>query len=958
MNLPAVGPPGGSRTTHAPHLGPSHPPEWRATFGPFLLSPAERLLQRGGIPVRLGGRALDLLIALVDQAGSVVSKKDLIAQVWGDLVVDEGSLRFNMYAVRKALGDGGEGARYVVNTANKGYSFVAAVERQAVVSGSRVPAAARTRSLPAMHTAVVGREHELAAIEASLAQRRLVTIVGPGGIGKTTTAIACAQELARGFGEDICFIDLSTTSDVKLVRGVVASAIGLQSDLGDISALAAHVVDRRLLLVLDCCEHVIAEAAEVAEHLVGQCPMIQVLATSREPLRAVGEFVHRLQPLRFPAEGDGLSAEAALTYPAVRLFVERAAANGAGFALSDADAPMVSRLCRELDGIALAIELAAGRLEALGLRAITSHLDASMKLMWHGRRTAVPRHQTLAATLDWSFRLLGPDERRLLCRLSVFAGTFTLDAALEVCGEGFDPSDTVELIAGLVSKSLVNVDAGGPSLRYGLLDTTKSYCGKKLATSDEAAAVMQRFSRHFDAVAQKRAKQALCRESLDALVLDLPNLRAALDWRLREGGDIDGAVCFAAALCPLLLQLSKLTECLRWSQAALAAMPVGLRGTQVEMRLQVALAQSLTFTGGVVEDAEAAFRRGVALASTLGDHRTEMHVLNGYTVLLQREGRFGDALAAAQQAQALLPHLGDPEAVAIVDSLLGVAHHFVGRSAEARHHWERSVAYSARSLTDTTSKLGFDHHIRSMCGIARTHWLAGDFRRSHEVAEDTIAKSRRAGHVVTRCIALIWAGELYAEPGHLARMGELVDELESVARRHSLTPYSIVAAAIRGRVLVIEGHASDGVERIRVAVERLKACRYEMVTNSLLTVMARGLTALSLHSAAMSTCDEVARRIDVGGDVLRLPELLLTKGFALQAAGRPDEAMDCLRSSLELAGSHESLPGRLRAALAIAHVLSREGRQDEAVSVLQPEVGAFGDQVSADLLAARALLGA
>ena len=954
MNQPGVEPSAASRAAPAHATGTT--PGWKAAFGPFHLSPEERLLRRSGSPVRLGGRALDLLIALVDHAGRVVSKKELMDRVWNGLVVDEGNLRFNMYAVRKALGDGVEGARYIVNTANKGYSFVAAVERKAIAGDARIEAPRRARSLPALSTSVVGRDSELSLIEDGLVKRRLVSIVGPGGIGKTTAAIACAQNAASHFDEDVCFIDLSSTSDASLIRGAVATAIGLQSDLAALSAITDHIVDRKLLLVLDCCEHVIGAAAEIAEYLVLHCPSVHVLATSREPLRAGGEFVYRLLPLAFPPEGEGMTTSAALAYPAVRLFVERAAASGAGFELRDNDAPLVSRLCRELDGIALAIELAAGRIEALGLQAITSHLDASMKLMWHGRRTAIPRQQTLGATLDWSYNLLGAGEKRLLCRLSIFAGSFALDTALEVCAFDVDPSEAIDLIAELVSKSLVNVDAGGPTLRYGLLDTTKTYCRRKLAGSEDFGVVTRRFCDHFGALAQLHASQSLCKEALDALSLDLPNLRAALDGRLNDSTHVVEAVKFAAALCMLLLQSSKLTECLRWTRAAIGALPAELRATPVEMRLQSALGQSLMFTGGDVDEAEAALRRSIALAESIRDGRSEMHLLNGYAVLLHRDGRFGDALAAARRAESLLPGLGDPEAAAIVDSLLGVAFHFVGESARAQRHWERSVAYSTRSLTDTASKLGFDHHIRSLCGMAHTCWMAGNYSKAFEVAEDAIAKSRRYGHAVTRCIALIWAGAVYSYQAELVRSNELMDELEYVASRHSLVPYQIVAAARRGQLMVLEGQAAEGVEKIRIEVERLHACRYEMVTNTLLTAMARGLSDLSLHAAALATCDDIARRIEAGGDLLRLPELLLVKGNALAASGDRDAAARNHASSLEIARHQNSRPGRLRAALAMAQQWVRDGRHEQAVALLGPELVGTEGQTSPELAIARSLV--
>ncbi len=932
-------------------------PTWKAAFGPFLLSAGERLLRRDGLPLRLGGRALDLLIALVDNAGNVVGKKELIDQVWGDVLVDEGSLRFNMYAVRKALGDGVDGARYIVNTANKGYSFVAIVDRRPADPGSAIDATAVLRSLPALTTAVVGRNDELALIGAGLLQRRLVSIVGTGGIGKTTVAIACAQAAAAHFGNDVCHVDLSVTANSTLVRGAIASATGLQSDLGALAAIAAHIGSRRLLLVLDCCEHVVAEVAETAEYLVRHCPRVHVLATSREPLRADGEFVYRLQPLAFPRDGAGLTAESALTYPAVRLFVDRAAAGGSGFELTDGNVLLVARLCRELDGIALAIELAAAQIEGLGLQAAMARLDANMKLMWHGRRTAAPRHQTLRATLDWSFDLLGAEERHLLCRLAVFAGTFGLDAATEVCCFDLDPSEAIELIAGLVAKSLVNVDAGGSALRYALLDTTKAYCWSRLAGAAETDRVMRRFCDHFGALAQGHAAEALKPQSIAALALDLPNLRAALAWRLRGADDAAEAVRLAGALCPLLLQSSRLSECAEWARSAIAIVPTELLCSSAEMRLQAALAQSLMFTGGDVDAAEAAFRRGISLAQALDDPRAELHLLNGYSVLLHRRGRFTEALAIARRSALLLPKLDEPEAVAIVDSLLGVALYFVGRPEQALHHWERSVAHGARALGDATLQLGFDRHILSRCGIARALRLGGHYRRAFALAEDTVAQARRLGHVVTHCVALLWSGSMYSHHADLGRLRELMDELEQVASRHALAPYMTVAAATRGQILVLEGHAAAGVEQIRQEVDRLRGLRFEVLTNVLLTTMAQGLSELSLHSAALATCDEVERRIAAGGDLLRLPELLLVKGRVLVAAGDAAGAMDSYSASLTASREQGSRPGALRAQLAIAQRLTHLGRLDAARTLLGPEVDAAGDEVCPELTLARAMLG-
>lgn len=929
---------------------------WRASFGPFTLSPSERLLERDGLPVRLGGRALDILIALVESAGFAVSKKDLLSRVWPNVVVEEGSLRFHIVAIRKALGEGEGGSRYIVNTASKGYTFVAIVERHELDRAANPTSAGAVKSLPAPATPIVGRDEEVEVLVASLQQRRLVSIVGPGGIGKTTVAIASTNSAAGQFNGDVHFVDLSVASDAGLVRSSVAGVVGLQNRLDDLSALATHLAERNTLIVLDCCEHVIAAAAELAEVLVRTCPKVHILATSREPLRAAGEFVYRLQPLAFPHEGEGTTAEAALAFPAVRLFVDRAAASLSGFELKDSDASLASQLCRQLDGIALAIELAAGRIEALGLKAITSHFDASVRLMWHGRRTVVPRHQTLRATLDWSFNLLSDDEKHILQRLSVFAGRFSLDAAVEVCCFDYEKSLAIELIACLVSKSLVTVDAGEATLRYGMLDTTKSYCWKKLGDSGEEASVSRRFADHFGAWVQQYASVNLGKEALDVVALELANLRAALEWYFRNGEHTSDAVRLAAALCPLLLQLSNVAECSRWAQAALSQMPAEFAGSYFEMRLQGSLGQSLMFSKGG-DEAETAYRRSIEVAEQLGDFRSTLHLLNGYAVLLHRHGRYTDALSIARKTRSLLLEVNDTESQAIVDSLTGVALHLVGNVEEAMHYFERSLARSSVASSSTRSKLGFDFHLRALCGRARSLWFTGHYAKAIAVADETIAKARASGHAVTYCIALIWAGSVHSHARNLARQQEIVETIEQVARQHSLTPYSTSANMERGQLLIAGGHPAEGVELIRSSVEILHECRYEMVTSVSLATMAIGLSDMSLHAAALETCDEVEALIRRCGDFLRMPDLLFARGYCCAAAGQPEQSEKSYLAAIELARSQGVKSAQVRAAVALAQHLIGAGRNADAQRLLRPLVEDAGDETSLDLSLARSFLG-
>src|SRR6266478_4926762 len=329
-------------------------------FGPFRLSTTERVLEKKGIPVRLGSRALDILIALVERPAEVVSKKELIGKVWPDLVVDEGNLRFHILALRKALGQGRSGIRYVTNVSGRGYCFVAPISRAASLPALLSNSLAHSPvGLPPSPTRMVGRDETVEFISEELIARRFLNIVGPGGIGKTTVAIAVSHSMLAAFDGAVHYVDFGPLGTPSLVPNRVASTVGLPGNFDDpLAALPAFLRDRRILLVLDSCEHLIETIAPLAERIFQVAPEVHILATSREPLQVEGEQIYRIHPLAFPADDEPLTAAQALAFPAVQLFVERAAAHG-GFRLNDADAPIVGKVCRKLDGIALALELAA-----------------------------------------------------------------------------------------------------------------------------------------------------------------------------------------------------------------------------------------------------------------------------------------------------------------------------------------------------------------------------------------------------------------------------------------------------------------------------------------------------------------------------------------------------------------------------------------------------------------------
>src|ERR1700692_4500432 len=553
-----------------------------ASFGPFRLLAAERLLYQGDVPLRLGSRALDILILLVERAGEVVSKRDLMAHAWPDVVVDESSLRAQLVSLRKALSDGQAGARYVANIPGRGYCFVAPVWRAAMprqlqtITAHPAPASKLVSDhdtrLPAQLTRVVGREEALRIISSQLATKRFVSIVGPGGVGKTTVAVSVSHVFAAEFEGPACFVDLGALTTPEQVAATIASALGVVvQSANPLPSLMAFLQDRRILLVLDCCEHVVEATATLAERIFMDAPQVHILATSREALRVEGEHVYRLMPLESPPDEQGLTAAKALEYPSVKLFVERAAAGDNGFELSDEDAPIVAGICRKLDGIALAIELVAGRVDVYGIRGTAEVLNNRFGLLWQSRRTALSRHQTLNATLDWSYRLLTAFEQTILYRLSLFVGTFSLDAARAIAADGdVDEARVVGAVGSLVGKSLASAEkAGDATMRYRLLDTTRAYVTGKLVESGEMDAIARRHAIYFCLVLDGAdAADSTCREThgLMGCVEQLGNVRAALDWSFSDRGDPSVRPALAPGSAPLFLELSLLSECPRWTE--------------------------------------------------------------------------------------------------------------------------------------------------------------------------------------------------------------------------------------------------------------------------------------------------------------------------------------------------------------------------------------------------------
>jgi len=474
-------------------------------FGPYRLLPKQRILFKADKPLRLGSRAMEILIALVEHSGQMISHGELMGLVWPDTYVEESNLRVHIASLRKVLGDGQNGIRYIVNSAGRGYTFVASLKRLNL-NGTAAPAtlAREHGNLPTRATRLIGRTEVVEATIRQLRQQRLVTIVGPGGIGKTTVALAVAEKMQEFHANGARFVDLSPVAEPRLVPSALASALGLSITSDDPTQSIVQFLSRRdMLIVLDTCEHVIEAAAILADALLKGTSGIHILATSREPLRAKGEWVRRLPPLAVPEQSSDLDANAVLGSPAVELFVERAQASLDSFSLTDRDVPLAAELCRRLDGLPLAIELAAGRVEQFGLAGLLARLDDRFMLLKEDLQTAQPRHRTLRATLDWSYDILSEQEQLVLRRVAPFKGEFTCESAAALIGRSdFSVSDVVECLASLAAKSLVAVNVSGEVATYKLPDVNRAYALDKLSESDDSRWI---FQRHCETLLQSDA---------------------------------------------------------------------------------------------------------------------------------------------------------------------------------------------------------------------------------------------------------------------------------------------------------------------------------------------------------------------------------------------------------------------------------------------------------------------
>ena len=508
-------------------------------FGRFELNPATRQLLVDKQPVLLGARALDVLLALIERRDRLVTKNELLDLVWPGLVVEENNLQVQISALRKLLGQDA-----IATVPGRGYRFALEPSDAAGTQSPPQPQVPK-HNLPEQVASFIGREREIADLRQVLAHSRCVTLVGVGGVGKTQLGLHAASNVVEAFPDGVWFVELAPISDAALLPNAVTHALGVSagSRRSHEDALQEFLRTKQLLLLIDNCEHLIEACARLTHQLLIQCPQVKVLATSREAMSIPGEITFAVLPLAVPDPSSfGINAAAlqmASENESVRLFIDRARSARQDFAITTLNTSAIAEICFRLDGIPLAIELAAARAKTLGPQEILARLDDRFRLLTGGRRTVLPRQQTLRATIDWSYDLLTEPERALFRRLSVFAGGCTLAAAEDVGSAGdVTAASILDLLSHLVDKSLVIAREGGGESRYSLLETVRQYADGRLREVNETDSTRDAhlgYFLQFAKTAEPHLRDASQRESLGRLHEERDNLRAAMDWACGAG---------------------------------------------------------------------------------------------------------------------------------------------------------------------------------------------------------------------------------------------------------------------------------------------------------------------------------------------------------------------------------------------------------------------------------------
>ena len=942
-------------------------------IGPLQVDLDRREVWLDGAPVRIGSRAFDMLAVLIAANGGLVSKNDMLKQVWPNAVVEENNLQVHMSTLRKLLGE----SRGLIQTVSgRGYRLVRNGTAASAVTeydggATALPDAREARNepderspgrhvhnnLPVHFSALIGRDKALDDISQALAAARQVTLVGSGGIGKTRLAVEVARGLLARFQDGVYLVQLASTSDATSVLAAFAASVGVNPAIGPLTLarVGKELGERRVLIVLDNCEHVLGPAAELAEMLLGVGPAICVLATSREPLRIMNEHLYWVASLQVPDQG--VQGQEVLQCSAVELFLMRARAIDARFSSDEKSVQLTGMVCRRLDGIPLAIELAAARAAILGIETLAAHLDDRFNMLTGGNRTALPRHQTLKATLDWSHALLDDAERTTLRRLGVFVSSFTMEAALAVAGDGaLHEIDVVAAVSGLVEKSLLVTRVERGRATYRLLETTRAYAMQKLDDNGERRFVTLQHARYFLSLLERdaphRADAALTPGEgwHQRMRMLLDDLRAALAWALSPKGDTALGETLAVKFVFLLYELSLVDECRLWAQRALdtvAATHQDARSThhlRVRMQLHAALAAALVYLNGPNRETFGIWSEILASAIALGDHMFEARALWGMWNASQSSGAARNAQAFARRFALLAAEEGDTSGTILGCRLLGIAAHYCGDQQQARASLEQLLQHSEDLQHGLPLGQSVDQRIVGRATLARVLWLQGERDQALSLAEDSVMAACDQQQAIVTCYVLVEAlVPLMLLSGKWERAAQAIALLQEASARAGL---SVAQACCRCFDEYLRSTRDDGAQHLpafRAALDDLESLEFGAPRAMLAGQYGLALGRAGRREEGIAVVVGALARGEETGDHWYAAELRRIHGELLFMA-RADEAQSesvirdaeaCLAAALELSLVQGCRSLQLRAATSLGDLWHTRGRSADAARLLQ-----------------------
>lgn len=904
------------RMSNADQAGPSRPHARADTrdddmvaFGPYQLFPRLRLLLKEGVRLKLGDRALDVLIQLVGAAGKPLSKDALLARIWPKEAVEENSLQAQISSLRKILGADRD---LIATEFGRGYRFTGSIQSHRAVTASFAASPGRS-GLPRPRSPLVGRARELQELNRLLATRRLLTLAGPAGVGKTRLAIEVASASSRCFPDGVYFADLSQLGNASSVVAVLSSV------LAGFSATGAPLAPERraALLLVDNCEHLASACADAIEPLLQAEHALNILLTSQTPLGLDGEQVYRIRPLAVPPPSS--AAARAREYSAVELFVRRVMAADYHFELTEKKLAQIAAICRALDGIPLALEIAAARVPSLGLAAITQDLALSSEWPAAAAGRNAARHRTLGDAMKWSYRLLNPAEQTTFQELAIFPGDFTLPDAQQLVSlqPGHAPR-LLDVIYGLAEKSLITLQAGTRPGRYRYLSMLRAYALEQLGSrADSLAEKHAHFVDRRVSQAQRDWTSLPTTQWGRQYEHHIDDIRSALSWAFQAGHDRPLGLRILARSAPFWIQLSLHDECRQRITAALEKVEDPSMEAHQEMMIQAALATSLTWSRGPLPANGQAWARTAALALRLGDQEMRLQAEYGLWLFHLRGGRNAQALQHGRAMADLATEFGDQDALLTARRLIGTAYHFLGRHAEALLEIESMLeAYVRDTPQGSNFRFGLDQRVAGWAFLARIHCLMGNASEARRAAQLAIDEATALDHACSLCCALVEGScTVAALSGDAQEVLRVSQQLNQAAARHGLHFWALYGAAFALWARVVQTPLAVSFSELQATLHRLQSHGFDPAYSVFLPDFAGAMIEQGHSREARELIDTRLGREADAGQHWNAPELMRVKARALQhdAASR-SAAAALLQQALQLAQTQRAQAWQTRLA--------------------------------------------